>query len=139
MGGKSVRRESTLLWVIEQVREILHCLGWTKYFNCLQGTDTNVTLEFFQSLQGEISMVQGIRIPVTSEIITEVTGLSNIGIQWTGKYTKLREDVESFTEPGEEFYKKGKGQNPSTLSEPWKELVGIVQRYITCNGWYDVI
>jgi hypothetical protein len=53
--------------------------------------------------------------------------------------TKLKEVVESFIEPREELDKKEKGLNPSTLSEPWKKLVGIVQRYITCNGRYDVI
>jgi hypothetical protein len=73
------------------------------------------------------------------EIITEVTSLSNIGSQWTGKYTKLREFVESFTKPGEELDKRGKGLNPNTLSEPGKELVRIVQCYITCDGWYNVI
>jgi hypothetical protein len=139
MGGKGVCREPTLLRVIEQKREILHHLGWTEYFNRLQGDDTNVTLEFFQNLQGEISTVQGIRIPVTLEIIAEVTGLSNTGIQWTRKYTKLKEVVESFTEPGEELDKKGKGLNPSTLNEPWKELAGIVQQYITYDGRYDLI
>jgi len=71
-------------------------------------------------------MVQGIQISVTPEIIAEVTCLPNTGIQWTGKYMKLREVVESFTKPGEELDKKGKGINPSTLSEPWKELAGIV-------------
>jgi hypothetical protein len=35
--------------------------------------------------------------------------------------------------------KKGKGLNPSTLREPWKELARIIQRYITCDGRYDVI
>jgi hypothetical protein len=35
--------------------------------------------------------------------------------------------------------KKGKGLNPSTLREPWKELAGIIQWYITCDGQYDVI
>jgi hypothetical protein len=122
MGGISVHREPTLLQVIEQAREILHHLEWTEYFSHLQGYDTNVTLEFFQNLQGEISMVQGIQILVTSEILAEITGLPNTGIQWTGKYMKMREAVESFTELGEELDKKGKGLNPSTLSEPWKEL-----------------
>jgi hypothetical protein len=133
MGGRSVRRESTLLRVTEQAREILHRLGWTEYFSRLQGYDTNVRLEFFQNIQAETSMVQGIQTSVTPEII-EVTGLPNTGIQWTGKYTKLREVVESFTEPGEELDKKGKGLNPSTLSELGKELVGIVQQYITCDA-----
>ena len=139
MGGRSVRREPALLHVTEQAREILHRLGWTKYFNCLQGDDTNVTLEFFQNLQGEISIVQGIQKNFTSKIVTGVTGLPTIGIQWIGKYNKLRKAVESFTESGEELEKKGKGLNPSTLSELWKELAGIVQCYITCDGQYDVI
>jgi len=60
MGGRSVHRDPTLLRVTEQAREILHHLGWTEYFNHLQGDDTNVTLEFFQNLQGKISTVQGI-------------------------------------------------------------------------------
>ena len=47
---------------------------------------------------------------------------------------EIHEVVESFTEPGEELDKKGKGLNPSTLSEPWKELARIVQWYITCDG-----
>jgi hypothetical protein len=58
-------------------------------------------LEFFQNLQGEISTVQGIQIYVTLEIVAEVTGLPTTGIQWIGKYMKLREAMESFIEPGE--------------------------------------
>ena len=122
MDGQSVHREPTLLQVTEQAREVLHCLGWTKYFNRLQGYDMNITLEFFQNFHGEISMVRDIRIPITLKIIAEVTSLPNSGIQWTGRYTMLKEAVESFIEPGEELDKKGKGLNPSTLSEPWKEL-----------------
>jgi hypothetical protein len=91
MGGRSVRREPTLLQVTEQAREILHHLGWTEYFNRLQGYDTNITLTFFQNLQGGVSMVRDIQILVTEEIIAEVTGLPNTGIQWTGKYTMLKE------------------------------------------------
>jgi hypothetical protein len=91
-------------------------------------------LEFFQNLQGEISMVRGIQISVTPKILAEVTGLPNMGIQRTGRYTTLKEVVETFTDPGEEFDKKGKGLNLSTLREPWKELAGIIQRYITCDG-----
>jgi hypothetical protein len=139
MGGRGVRREPTLLKLTEQARDILHQLGWMEYFNRLQGYDTNVMLEFFQNLQGENSMVWGIQISVTPEILAEVTGLPNMGIQWTGRYTTLKEAVETFTDPGEELDKKGKGLNPSTLREPWKELAGVIQWYITCDGRYDVI
>jgi hypothetical protein len=44
---------------------------------------------------------QYIKITVTEEILAEVTCLLNEGIQWTEKYTKLKEVVESFVEPGE--------------------------------------
>jgi hypothetical protein len=47
--------------------------------------------------------------------------------------------VESFTEPGEEIEKKGKGLNPAALNEPWRELAGLIQRYITCDGRYNVV
>jgi hypothetical protein len=134
MGGISVRREPNLIQVTEQARNILQCLGWTEYFNRLQENDMNVMLEFFHNMQAEISMVRGIQISITLEILVEVTGLPNTGIQWMGRYTSLKEAVETFTDPEEELDKKGKGLNPSTLREPWKELVGVIQQYITCDG-----
>ena len=88
-------------WVIEHEREILHHLGWTEYFNRLQGYDTNVTLELFQNLQGENSMVWGIQISITPKILVEFIGLPNMGIQWKGRYTTLKEAVETFTDLGE--------------------------------------
>jgi len=39
-----------------------------------------------------------------------------------GKYTMLKEVVEFSIEPREELDKKGKGLNPTTLSEPWREM-----------------
>jgi hypothetical protein len=84
-------------------------------------------------------MVQGIQISVTPKILEEVTGLPNMGIQWTGRYTTLKEAVESFIDLGEELDKKGNGINPSTLRESWKELAWVIKRYITCDGRYDVI
>jgi hypothetical protein len=90
-------------------------------------------LEFFQNLQGGVSVIRGIQISVIDAIIAEVIGLQNEGTQWTSKCTTLKEVVESFAEPGEEFDKKGKGLNLTALSESWRELVGVVQRYITCD------
>jgi hypothetical protein len=76
---------------------------------------------------------------VTEKIIVEVSGLPNEGTPWKGKYTTLKEVVESFMEPREELDKKGKGLNPATLSEPWRELTRVIQMYTTCDGRYDVV
>jgi hypothetical protein len=66
------------------------------------------------------------QILATNSIIVKVTCLPNEGPQWTGKYITLKEAMESFVELGEEFDKKGKGLNPTTLSEPCKDLEGVV-------------
>jgi hypothetical protein len=71
-------------------------------------------------------VIRDTKIPITDEIIAEVTCLPNEGTQLIGKYTTLKEAVESFAELGEEFDKKGKGLNPTALSEPWRELVGVI-------------
>jgi hypothetical protein len=44
-----------------------------------------------------------------------------------------------FVDPGEELDKNGKGLKPRALSKPWRELAGIIQRYITCDGRYNVV
>jgi hypothetical protein len=51
----------------------------------------------------------------------------------------LKEAVECFVEPREELNKNGKGLNPTALSEPWREMEGVIQRYITCDGREDVV
>jgi hypothetical protein len=51
----------------------------------------------------------------------------------------LKEAVESFVEPREELDKKGKGLNPSALSKQWRELAGVIQIYITCDGRYSMV
>jgi hypothetical protein len=57
-----------------------------------------------------------------------------MSVQWTRIYTMIKEVVEYFLYPGEELDKKGMGLNSNTLSEPWKDLEGVIHRYITCDG-----
>jgi hypothetical protein len=47
-------------------------------------------LVFFQNLQGGVSMVRDIGILVTEEIIVDLRGLPNAGIEWSGKHTMLK-------------------------------------------------
>jgi hypothetical protein len=47
--------------------------------------------------------------------------------------------VESFIQPREEIDKKGKGLNPTALIKPWRDILGVIQRYVTCDGRYNVV
>jgi hypothetical protein len=61
------------------VYQLFQNAGWTIYFEILQGFDVETTLEFTQNLIGEKSMVRGIEVFVTEEIIARVMGLPQEG------------------------------------------------------------
>jgi len=72
-------------------------------------------------------MVKGREIQVNEDILGEVIGLSIEREWWFEVHTSLHNPTPLFVNLGEELVRKGKGYNPNSLREPWKELVGIVQ------------
>lgn len=76
---------------------------------------------------------------MNAEVLAKVTGLPSEGDKWFELHTPLQSETSVFRNHGEELVRKGKGHNPTSLMEPWKELAGAVQRYITCDGRYDVV
>ena len=84
-------------------------------------------------------MVKVRRIIVTDAVINEVSGLLAEGTIWSQKHVLLQDAVENFKDEGEQVVRKGKGIQPSSLAEPWRELASIIQRYITYDGCRDVV
>ena len=139
MGGKTVRREPLILEVFDRAREILICVGWISYLTRFQPSNEEIAIEFLQHLQNGESMVKGRRITVIDTVIAEVSGLPEEGNIWSQKHILLQDAVETFKDEGEQVMQKGKGIQPSSLAETWKELASIIQRYITCDGRRDVV
>ena len=84
-------------------------------------------------------MVKGRIITITDVVIAEVSGLPMEETIWSQKHVLLQDVVENFKDEGEQVVRKGKGIQPSSLAEPWRELASIIQRYITCDGRQVVV
>ena len=83
--------------------------------------------------------MRGREITVSDVVIVEVSGLLVEGSVWVHKRLKLHGSMENFRDKVQELIKKGKGIRPYSLREPWGELARIVQNYITCDGYRDVV
>ena len=84
-------------------------------------------------------MVKGRRITIKDVVIAKVSGLLEEGTIWSQKHVLLQYVVKTFKDEGEQVVRKGKGIQPSSLVEPWRELASIIQIYITYDGRQDVV
>lgn len=64
-------------------------------------------------------MVKGIRIAVSEAVIVEVSVPPAEGTVWPKKHVMMQDAVDIFRDTGEEFTRKGKGIQLSSLGEPW--------------------
>lgn len=79
MGGRAIRSEPPVLMVSDQAREILERTGWLQCLNSLQGFHEELTLEFLQNLQNSSTVVKGISMVLSKEILAKVTRLPTEG------------------------------------------------------------
>ena len=73
MGGNSLRNEPIKFPISDTASAILQQADWLTYVHRLQGFDTEIAIEFLQNLQEGKTRIKGRIIPVTEEIITEVS------------------------------------------------------------------
>lgn len=139
MGCTYVRSDPTLLQITMQAQDILEHVGWAQYLSRLQGFNDDIALKLLQNLQNERTIVKGKTIAIIESILAVVVGLPTEVINWVKNHAVFHEVVELFKYPGEELVRKGKGICPTSLSEPWHELAKFIQKYITCDGCYDVV
>jgi hypothetical protein len=121
------------------VYRIFENAGWIVYFEQLQGFNENHALEFARNLDGEQSMVRGMRIPVTEEIIAEVNHLPRTRERWFVHKTPLPTAKADFLREGEVVWPRGKGMALESLPHPWEQVAEFVKRYITCADRYKVV
>ena len=85
MGGNLITYEpstTTLLELYPEAYQIFLQEGWVGYFRRLPDFDTHQVLEFACNLTEGFSIVQGVQIPVTEEVIAQVSGLPTNGTHW---------------------------------------------------------
>lgn len=104
MGGTLITHEPGMTTVLELYPEICQIFlqaGWIEYFRRLPDFDAQQVLEFACNLTEGFSVVQGVQIPVTEEIIAQVTGLTANGTRWFSRKHLILNAQHDFLRPGE--------------------------------------
>ena len=95
--------------------QIFQQAGWTAYFERLGEFDQEQVLEFAQNLQGDFSVVQGVRISVTEEDIVQFSGLPAIGTRWFSRKRVILNAHQDYLRPDEPVELKGRGVSLHSL------------------------
>jgi len=80
-----------------------------------------------------------VRIPVTEEDITQVSGLPTNGIRWFNRKHLILNAQQDFLLPGDQVEAKGRGVAVRSLPPPWLKVAEFVKHYFTYEGRYQVV
>jgi hypothetical protein len=142
MGGAVVRKEPATTALLEHypaAYQIFEQAGWLNYFRRLQGYNEPQVLQFARNLQENHSVVAGIRISVTEQDISAVSGLPMDGTRQFSRKHIIGDVQQSFFMAGERIVLKGRGVQLSSLPPPWPEVARFIKHYLTCEGRYQVV
>jgi hypothetical protein len=142
MGGAVVRKEPATTALLEHypaAYQIFEQAGWLNYFSRLQGYNEPQVLQFARNLQENHSVVAGIRISVTEQDISAVSGLPMDGTRQFSRKHIIGDVQQSFFLTGERIVPKGRGVQLSSLPPPWPEVARFIKHYLTCEGRYQVV
>jgi len=142
MGGNLITYElatTALLELYPEAYQIFLQAGWLDYFRRLSDFDAQQVLEFARNLKEGFSVVHGVQIPVTEEVIGQVTRLPANGTHWFSRKHLILNAQQDFFQPGEHVEPKGRGVALQSLPQPWPKVAEFVKQYLTCEGRYQVI
>jgi hypothetical protein len=142
MGGPVVRKEPATTALLEHypaAYQIFEQAGWLHYFRRLQGYNEPQALQFARNLQDNHSVVAGVRISVTEQDISAVSGLPMDGTRQFSRKHIIGDVQQSFFLAGERIVLKGRGVQLSSLPPPWPEVARFIKHYLTCEGRYQVV
>jgi hypothetical protein len=130
MGGSVIWYKIATIALLElypKAYQIFLQAGWLSYFQRLQGFDQQQVLQFSQNLQGDHSIVQGVRISVTEEDIAQVLGLPTNGIRLFNRKHIILNAQRDFLLPEEQIKFKDRGVRLSSLLPPWPKVAKFVK------------
>jgi hypothetical protein len=142
MGGPVVGKEPATTALLEHyptTYQIFEQAGWLHYFRRLQEYNEPQVLQFARNLQENHSVVAGVRISVTEQDISAVSGLPMDGTRQFSRKHIIGDVQQSFFLAGERIVLKGRGVQLSSLPPPWPEVARFIKHYLTCEGRYQVV
>ena len=97
-------------------------MGWTEFFQCLNGLHHKTALQFSLNLTETHSEVRGLRIKVSEAIVSKVTRLPQVGRSWFGQRAAHATTVQDFLREGEHIWQTRRGIALQSLPQPWDQV-----------------
>ena len=102
--GILARHEPPNMWELrrnDELFSIFQAVGWTEFFQHLNGFHWETALQFSLNLIETHSKVWGLHIEFSEAIVDEVTGLPQVGKAWFGRRTPNPTAIQDFLREGE--------------------------------------
>lgn len=130
---------AALVGVHEKYGETMREAGWLKFFDKFDGHHVKISRAFSLTFDGECEKIGNLIIHILENSLLEVICLLRIGEKWF-KTTRMQGKVWT-------PYMKRKmhelnwttGVPRNCLNDPWKDLAYLIQKFISCEGRYNVV
>ena len=120
-----------------QLKSILRKARWLQFIQKFKGHNKEVTKTFARSFNGVEVEIGDIKFLVTEESIAAATKLPQEGERWfKNKNFDERAWRIILHNPGMDITIFKRGIPVSALEEKWTSLLFIIQKFITCEGWF---
>jgi hypothetical protein len=114
-------------------------LDYCHYLRNFQGHNVVVMRAFAETFDGKTTQVGDVKITVTEETLASITGLENKGENWFKAQRLKGKGWTTFMDKMQQDLDWGKGVPRTWLSNPWRDVVFFIQKYLTCEGRYSLI
>ena len=112
--------------------------GWFSFFENITGFNPKVSYRFAQNFINDTVTFDTLKFQLKEDLIAQATSVSRDGELWF-KNIPFSFDPSDFLLPGNETLEWGKVIHLEKFKPEWKEAIGIVQSYITCEGIFTLV
>ena len=112
--------------------------GWIQFLDKFNGYDDEISSMFAQEFREKQVKIGDLILEVYEKTIVVATGLPMIGDHWFKKENVARAQINRILEPKYHAIQLGKGFPRHFLKDDWKQVLIILQKYITREGRYIV-
>ena len=112
--------------------------GWFDFFQRINGFNLELSYRFSQGFDKNIVSFDTLKFELTRELIEEPRGTVGDGELWFKKIP-FTFNSKYFLLPEVETIDWGKGVQLHKFKPEWREVIRILQSYITCEGIFSLV
>ena len=141
--GLIVRSEPVRAKYLEgypQIKEMLQQVGWLNFLEKFNGFHKEVTKSFARSFNRSEVEIGDVKFTITESFIAEATELPRQGERWFKNKEFHNEAWRQMLKTlGMDILVFKKGIPSSALKNKWRNMLLILQKFITCEGRFGTL